>query len=89
MKPNNREQIIQVLKRLLVSELVNSIAIDPNDIDPDTSLFAVGVDSLNIIQFIIGIEEFYSITFDDEDIDMEKFETLNLIADIIERSKND
>lgn len=60
---------------ITLKELVKEFAINPievNEINNSTTLVDdLGYDSLQMIDFILSLEEKFSINFDDEDFDLE------------------
>lgn len=73
------EEIRELIQECIGSELVS----DLEDIRDDDELFIVGIDSINLVTLILEIENKYGIEFDVEEIDMEKFKTINDIAKIV------
>lgn len=60
---------------------------DLDKILPDKSMFEQGVDSLDHINMLFAIEEYFQIKVSDEDLVSGKLDTLNGIFEIIECSK--
>lgn len=55
-----------------------------NTIDPDASLFEIGLlDSLAFLQLLCFIEEQYGLTIEDGEVITDNFETLNRIEDFV------
>ncbi len=73
-----KEQIIAVIASVLniETEQVSSISADEN-------LNRVGVDSVNFIQIIIGLEDNLHIVFDDEELLLDNLNTLNKLENVI------
>ncbi len=73
-----KEQIIAVIASVLNIEIeqVTSISADEN-------LNRVGVDSVNFIQIIIGLEDNLHIVFDDEELLLDNLNTLNKLEKVI------
>lgn len=76
------------IKDELLVIIENEIGDDLNmlvyDIPLDDDLFQYGIDSLNIMKVILGIEEKYDIVFDDEELNIENFITINAICHTVE-----
>jgi acyl carrier protein len=53
-------------------------------IDNDESLLGIGVDSLNMIELVVGIENEFDFELLDEDLIIENFETINSIIKMLE-----
>ena len=62
--------------------------VETNTIKNDDNLFGLGLDSLNIINLIIAIENKYNIKFEDEDLKLKNWESISKIKEIIERNIN-
>lgn len=73
-----KEQIIAVIASVLniETEQVSNISADEN-------LNRVGVDSVNFIQIIIGLEDNLHIVFDDEELLLDNLNTLNKLENVI------
>jgi acyl carrier protein len=67
------------LKELLVERLFLDMA--PGDIDSDVPLADYGIDSFLLLELIVGIEEMFSVRFEEADINAE---TLSSIASLRE-----
>jgi acyl carrier protein len=53
-------------------------------IDNDESLLGIGVDSLNMIELVVGIENEFDFELLDEDLIIENFETIKSIIKMLE-----
>ena len=73
------------LKKLLVERLFLKVA--PEEIKDDEPLMETyGIDSVALFELVVGLEEVYGITFEDEEFKLELFATIKSIADYV-RSK--
>ncbi len=79
-----REKIIACLKKIVGEDSVYNL----DNIDNNTSLRSIGVNSLNVIKIIILLEETFNISFEDEDIAMKNWKDINSIISIIKRRTN-
>ena len=69
----------------LITKKITEILNLKNSIDLNASLKNVyGIDSLQIVQLVIDLEEEFSIELDDEDLLFENYENINTIAKMIE-----
>ena len=59
------------IKRMLL-ELLNK-----EDLDEKQELLSVGLDSLNVIKLIVMLEETFSIRFEDEDLQLKYFHSID------------
>lgn len=76
------EPIEEQLKQLIVERLF--LKIKPDDIGDDDSLIDDhGIDSVQVLEIVVGLEEEYGISFEDEDFDIEVFKTVKSIADFV------
>lgn len=72
------------LKQLIVERLFLNIA--PEDIEDDAPLMdTYGIDSVALFEIIIGLEEVYDVTMEDEEFSLELFENVNSIAEFVQR----
>jgi acyl carrier protein len=74
------------VKELVVECLF--LDVEPSSINDADNLMAVhGVDSVNLFEIVVALEEDYGISFEDEDFDVETFSTVASIADLVERKR--
>jgi len=73
------------IKQIIVERCFLSIA--PDDIgDGDDLMEQVGLDSVQILEIVVGLEEVFGITFEDADFEIENFANVGAIAAYV-RSK--
>ena len=65
------------IKRLLL-ELLNK-----EDLDEKQELLSVGLDSLNVIKLIVMLEETFSIRFEDEDLQLKYFHSIDTLSNFV------
>jgi len=83
----NIEALKTELKQLIVERLFLNIA--PEDIADDAPLMdTYGIDSVALFEIIIGLEEVYGVTMEDEEFSLELFENVNSIAEFVQRKLN-
>ena len=76
------ERIEDALKKMMVERLF--LKIKPESIPEDAALMkALGVDSVAVLEMVVGLEELYGISFEDEEFDIEVFRTVKSIADFV------
>ncbi len=74
------------LKAFIVERLF--LKTKPEAIGDDDDLFAHwGISSPHVLEIVVGLEEMFGVTFDDNEFSMKKFQTIKLIADAV-RAKN-
>ena len=76
----------QEIKELLVERLF--LRVDPADI-PDTAplLETLGIDSVALFELVIGLEDVYGITFEEDEFRLSLFKDVESIADFVERNQ--
>jgi acyl carrier protein len=77
-------EIKEKVKAMIVERLFLDVA--PEDIGDDESLperFAV--DSVNLFEIVVGLEEVFGISLGDEELSVEAFSTVAKIAEIVQR----
>jgi len=73
------EDVEQQIKRMIVERCFLSIA--PDEIEDDAPLMeSVGLDSVQILEVVVGLEELFGVTFEDADFDIENFSSVAAIA---------
>ncbi|MCS6863089.1 MAG: acyl carrier protein [Abditibacteriales bacterium] len=78
------EALKTALKQLIVERLFLDIA--PEDIADDAPLMdTYGIDSVALFEIIIGLEEVYGVTMEDEEFSLDLFENVNAIAEFVRR----
>jgi acyl carrier protein len=80
------ERIEDAIKRMIVERLF--LKVKPEGI-PDTAplMKTLGVDSVAVLEMVVGLEEIYGISFEDEEFDIEIFRTVKSIADFVRTKK--
>ena len=65
------------IKRMLL-ELLNK-----EDLDEKQELLSVGLDPLNVIKLIVMLEETFSIRFEDEDLQLKYFHSIDTLSNFV------
>jgi len=79
------ESIEERLQAMIVDRLFMKVA--PQDIDPESSLIdKYGVDSVSLLELVVGLEDEFSIVLQDDEFDVKHFETVSALAAFV-RSK--
>ena len=65
------------IKRMVL-ELLNK-----EDLDEKQELLSVGLDSLNVIKLIVMLEETFSIRFEDEDLQLKYFHSIDTLSNFV------
>lgn len=67
------------LKQMIVERLFLKVA--PQDIQDDKSLIdAYGVDSVSLLELVVGLEETFGIRVEDDDFSVEHFQSVAALA---------
>ncbi|MFC1460886.1 acyl carrier protein [Verrucomicrobiota bacterium] len=62
------------------------VQMKPDEIESTASLINdIGLDSIQVLEFVVGLEEEFGISLEDEELSVELFENVNSIAQFIER----
>lgn len=73
------------IKEMMVERLF--LQIKPDEISDEGNLGEeIGVDSVQLFEIIVGLEEIFGISVEDEEFDQDKFRSVKSIADFV-RSK--
>ena len=56
-----------------------------NEIDGDEDLAQYGLESITSIQLVVMLEEKYNIVFDNDDLLMSKYNTINKLVKLLEK----
>ena len=79
------DRVEDTLKHMLVDRMI--LKMDPEAIEDEGSLMDdYGVDSVCLLEMVVGIEEAFGIEVADEDFSLETFRSVSSIADYV-RSK--
>lgn len=71
------------IKNMMVERLF--MPMEPADIEDDKSLVTeYGVDSLNLLELVVGVEEEFGVRIGDTEFRVSNFETVNALAAFIE-----
>jgi len=81
------KSIEQGIKEIMVERLF--LKMTPEEIADDTLLMEeLGVDSVSVFEIVVGLEEVYGISFEDDEFNVENFRTPKIIANYV-RTKLD
>jgi acyl carrier protein len=75
------EEIKEILAELLENEEVKEIGLEED-------LINYGLDSLHAIELVVSLEEKYSITFEEEDLLLEKISSMDKIISTVQKYQN-
>lgn len=76
------EQLKQQIKAMIVERLF--LKVEPSAIGDDVNLMAeYNIDSVNLLEILVGLEEVFGISVEDADFDVETFSTVSSIAEYV------
>lgn len=75
--------ICNEIKRVIEENLDDELYVPTSEIDINENLFLVGVDSLNVIKIVLGLEDVYGIEFDDSELTIENLQSIASIEKIV------
>jgi acyl carrier protein len=77
------EKVMEQLKHILVDQVVLGLKVE--EIDPDISILeeGLGLDSLMLVEFIAFLEDGFGFTFAENDLNMDVFSSLRVLAGFI------
>jgi acyl carrier protein len=82
------ERLETRLKAFLVERLF--LKTPPESIADDDDLFTKwGISSPHVMEIVIGLEEIFGVTFEDDEFSKKKFSSIKLIADAVRAKKPD
>ncbi len=74
--------IEQTIKEMLVERLF--LQVKPEDIGDTAPLMeTLGIDSIQIFEIVVGLEETYGLSFKDDEFNVEVFRSVKSIADYV------
>ncbi len=75
------------VKELIVRRL--KLTIDPNTIKDDAPLFGegLGLDSIDALELVVGLEQEFGVSIPDEDVGREAFASVNALVAYIRKMK--
>jgi len=78
----------QQIKEMIVERLFLNVA--PEDIPDDANLMETyNIDSVNLFEIVVGLEEEFEITLQDADFSVETFSTVANIAAFVEQKRSE
>lgn len=79
----NKSEVVDQIKGLIANELDVNLKVE--EIGENDSLFeeGLGLDSVEIVEFITVLEDHFKIEFSDMDLTREMFRSISTIADFV------
>ena len=79
----NRSEILAKLKELVIE--VTQLKIAPEAISDTANLFNdCGLDSTSVVDLVVGLEQNFDISVDDDELDVKLFQDLSKLAEFVE-----
>lgn len=76
------EGIEDRIRKMMVERLFMRIA--PEDIKEDESLIdSYGIDSISLLELVVGIEEEFGVSIGDDEFDVKHFETVGALSHFV------
>jgi len=76
------DRLKQQLKEMIVERLF--LDVDPAQIGDDENLMeSYEIDSVNLFEIVVGMEEQFEISFEDDDFSVDLFATVSSLADFV------
>ena len=75
------------IKDLIIGRL--RLEISPNEIDDNAALFedGLGLDSIDALELVVGLEQEFGISIPDEDVGKEAFASVEALCSYVERHR--
>lgn len=80
----SRRQILDLLRSILTQRLELPIRAEPLSEDTDLLGAGIGLDSIEILRLVAGLEEELGITIDDAELELRYFERLGVLVTFIQ-----
>lgn len=80
------EDLKPKLKAMIVERLFLNVA--PEDIKDDEPLMETyNIDSVALFEVVVGLEEDFGVSMEDDEFNLDLFENVNTIADFVEKKQ--
>ncbi len=79
-------QLKTQIKEMIVERLF--LPVDPGEIEDDENLMeSYEIDSVNLFEIVVGLEEEFEISVEDEDFSVDLFATIDSLAEYVEQKR--
>lgn len=84
--PLTRDAVTSAIKKIVLDAL--HLDTRTEDMADDTRLDALGLDSLNIVDILLGLEQAFDLAFDEAELDFTILESVSTLADFVLAAKS-
>ena len=84
--PLSRDAVTHSVKEIVFDAL--HLATDPDHLPDDTRLDTLGLDSLNIVDILLGMERTFDVAFDETELDFSILESVSTLVDFVLSTKS-
>jgi acyl carrier protein len=82
------KSVEQALKEMIVERLF--LSVEPSAIgDEDPLMEKYEVDSVRLLEIVVGLEEVFDISLEDDEFSIERFESVKAIADLVREKRGE
>lgn len=85
VQPLTRDAVTQSIKKIVLDALHSETR--PEDMAEDARLDTLGLDSLNIVDILLGMERAFDVTFDEAELDFSILESVSTLVDFVLAAK--
>lgn len=79
---SEEKRVEDQLKEMIVERLF--LQITPHEIEDEAPLMETyEIDSVGVLEIVVGLEEVYGISFEEDEFDLEIFQSVRTIADCV------
>lgn len=79
---SEEKRVEDQLKEMIVERLF--LQITPDEIEDEAPLMETyEIDSVGVLEIVVGLEEVYGISFEEDEFDLEIFQSVRTIADCV------
>lgn len=86
MHPLSRDAVTQSIKEIVLDAL--HLETNPADMADDARLDTLGLDSLNIVDILLGMERAFDVAFDETELDFSILESVSTLVDFVLAAKS-
>ncbi len=77
----------QDIEAVLIKEIAAIISADPSDVDNETPLHDMGVDSLSFVELLVVIEKKFNVNLMESGLKKEDFQTIRALSLCISKAR--